>query len=332
MDILLLSQQDVASIISMKEIIQADKDALAIYSAGGADIPLRVNLTIAKENGQSLYMPGYAAQADALGIKMVSVYPGNAAKGKTNVPATMVLLNQETGEVCALLDGTYLTQLRTGAVSGAATDLLARQDSRVFALFGSGGQAETQLEAVLSVRPIEQVKVFDISLPRAQQFVAQMQAKFAERFGVNIEVGASPEHTVQDADIITAVTTAHTPVFPAAAVKAGAHINGVGSYTPQMQELPPELLSVAGKIYVDTRDGVLNESGDFIIPIKQGRFKAEQITGELGEGINGKTPLRENSEEITLFKSTGSAVLDIVAAKRIYDQAIAQNKGQKIVL
>lgn len=332
MDILLLRQTDIAAIISMTEIIQADKDALAIYSAGGADIPLRVNLNIAKENGQSLYMPGYAAQANALGIKLVSVYPDNAAKGKTNVPATMILLNEETGEVCALLDGTYLTQLRTGAVSGAASDLLAVQDSRVFALFGSGGQAEAQLEAVLSVRPIEQVKVFDISLSRAQQFVAQMQRKFAERFGVKIEVGTSPEQTVQDADIITAVTTATTPVFPAAAVKAGAHINGVGSYTPNMQELPPELLAMAGKIYVDTRDGVLNESGDFIIPMQQGSFTAAQITGELGEAINGKTPLRENDKEITLFKSTGSAVLDIVAAKRIYEQAVAQNKGQKIVL
>lgn len=332
MDILILKQSDMADIATMSDIIQADKDALAIYSANGANIPLRVNLAVPADNGQSLFMPGYAEQAAALGIKIVSVYPDNAAKGKSNVPATMILLDNTSGEVCALLDGTYLTQLRTGAVSGAATDLLARQDSHTFALFGTGGQAACQLEAVLCVRPIQQVNVFDLDQQRATAFATAMQEKFAAQYGVTINVAASADDAIADADIITVVTTAKTPVFDGSKVKPGTHINGVGSYTPDMQELDPVLLSKAGKIYVDTRDGVLNESGDFIQPIKQGQFSAERITGELGEAINGDAPLREDDDEITLFKSTGSAVLDIVAAKRIYDQAVAQRKGQTISL
>ncbi|SUO95897.1 ornithine cyclodeaminase family protein [Suttonella ornithocola] len=332
MQVLLLSAAEMAEIVTMKDIIQADKDALSIYSAGGADIPLRANLNVAKHNGQSLYMPGYAADAEALGIKIVSVYPNNPDKGKTAVPATMVLLDSSTGEVCALLDGTYLTRMRTGAVAGAATDLLARQDSKVFALFGTGGQAEGQLEAVLCVRPIEQVFVFDIDHQRAQEFAKAMQAKFGEKYNVQISASEDADKMVEQADVITAVTTSKQPVFNASKLKAGAHINGVGSYTPEMQEILAEVLEKASKIYLDTRDGVLHESGDFITPIKAGKFSVEKVTGELGEAINGEKPLRENDTEITFFKSTGSAVLDIVVAKHIYDLAVAQKKGQEITL
>ncbi|MGO2603926.1 MAG: ornithine cyclodeaminase family protein, partial [Alkalibacterium gilvum] len=157
-----LKEKEMKHVFEMKEAIQADKDALALYSAEEVDIPLRINLDVPEEEGRSLYMPGYAAKAHALGVKIVSVYPKNIEKGLTSVPATMVLVDTETGQVCSIMDGTYLTQLRTGAVAGAATDLLARNDSSVFTLVGTGGQAETQLEAVLAVRPIRKVYVFDI--------------------------------------------------------------------------------------------------------------------------------------------------------------------------
>ena len=149
MRIRVLNENDIKKVMDMKAAIFATKDALKEYSNGKTDIPLRANLNVPEHNGQSLYMYGYVPGQDALGVKIVSVYPDNIAKNLTSVPATMVTLNSETGEVNSLIDGTYLTRLRTGAISGAATDELANPDSKIFALFGTGGQAETQLEAVL---------------------------------------------------------------------------------------------------------------------------------------------------------------------------------------
>ena len=188
MKILVLNEEHMRQVFTMKDAVQADKDALQLYSEGKSNIPLRANLNIPEYEGQSLYMYGYAPPAKALGVKIVSVYPKNIEKGLNSVPATMVLVNCETGEVCALMDGTYLTRIRTGAVAGAATDVLARPDSKVFALFGTGGQAETQLEAVLTVRPeIELVKVSDINLQRAQDFAERMTKKLSGRFPAKIQ-------------------------------------------------------------------------------------------------------------------------------------------------
>lgn len=330
MKIVVLKQNDMKSVFSMKDAIQADKDALELYSLGKSNVPLRVNIDVPEFEGQSLYMPGYAAGAKALGVKIVSVYPKNIEKGLTSVPATMVLVNNETGEVCSLMDGTYLTRIRTGAVSGAATDVLARKDSKIFALFGTGGQAETQLEAVLTVRPIEEVRVFDISAERAADFASRMTAALGAKFGAKIVPAKSSGEAVEGADIITSVTTTQKPTFDGKLVKKGAHINGVGSYTPQMQEIDEYIVTHADKVYVDTRNGVLNEAGDFIIPIQKGTYSADRLTGELGEAIAGKVPGRTGEGEITFFKTTGSAVLDVVTARRIYECALQKNMGTLI--
>lgn len=328
MDITVLNQADMVKHFSMSQAIQACKDALAFYSTGGADIPLRINIDAPLESGQCLYMPGYVPQAEAMGIKIVSVYSKNPDRGLPSVPATMILLDQQTGQVCALLDGTFLTQLRTGAVSGAATDLLAREDSHIFALLGTGGQAESQLEAVLAVRPIRQVRVFSRNLARATEFAARMSAKF----DVEIIAVETAAQAIEHADIITAVTTATSPVFDGRLVKPGAHINGVGSYTPAMQELDAYTITHAGKVYVDTLDGVLNESGDLIIPIREGLCDQSVITGELGQLIAGTISGRTDDKEITVFKTTGTAVLDVVTAKRIYTCAVQNNIGTTIAL
>jgi ornithine cyclodeaminase len=330
MKIIVLKQEDMKNVFTMKDAIQADKDALKLYSLGKSNVPLRVNLDVPEYEGQSLYMPGYAAEANALGVKIVSVYPKNIEKGLTSVPATMVLVNNETGEVCSLMDGTYLTRVRTGAVSGAATDVLARKDSTIFTLFGTGGQAETQLEAVLTIRPIKEVRVFDISAERAAKFAKRMTEAFGPRFGVTIIPAKSSDEAVEGADIITSVTTTTKPTFNGRLVKKGAHINGVGAYTPAMQEIDEYIILNADKVYVDTRDGVLNEAGDFIIPIKKGTYSADRLTGELGEVIAGKVPGRVRDEEITFFKTTGSAVLDVVTARRIYESALRKNIGSII--
>lgn len=332
MDIVVLRENDMRSIFTMADAIQADKDALEMYSSGGSNIPLRVNLDVPENQGQSLYMPGYVANANALGLKIVSVYPNNINKGLTSVPATMVLINEQTGEVCSLMDGTFITRIRTGAVSGAATDILARKNSKVFSLFGTGGQAEAQLEAVLTIRNIELVKVFDVSFERSEDFALRMTEKFSQKFNVKIIASKTSEETIENADIITVVTTSKKPVFDGRLVKKGAHVNGVGSYTPDMQEVDEYLVCNADKVYVDTRTGVFNESGDIIVPVNKGLYSFDKVTGELGEVILSKVVGRESDDEITFFKTVGSSVLDVVTAKRIYEKALERSVGEKIDL
>ena len=331
-EILILKESDISSMITMSDIIEADKEALSIYSSHKSNIPLRSNLDIPEYKGQCLFMNGYAAPAKALGVKIVSVYPENINKNLTSVPATMVLVDAETGVVNSLIDGTYLTRLRTGAISGLATDILSRKDSKILALFGTGGQAVTQLEAVLTVRKIEEVRVFDIFQDRAKEFAKKMSEKFSKKFNVKIIAAESSDKAIENADIITTVTTSKKPVFDASKVKKNVHINGVGSYTPDMQEIPEDILVKANKIYVDTRDGAINESGDLITPIKKGLIKKEKINGELGEVINGQIKGRENDDEMTFFKTTGSAVLDLVAAQKIYEMAKTKGVGQIVDL
>lgn len=326
MQICVLKEIEMREIFSMSEGIQAAKDALRIYTAGGADIPLRVNIPIPDFTGESLYMPGYAKETKALGIKIVSVYPKNVDKGLTSVPATMILVNDETGEVCSIMDGTWLTRLRTGAVAGAATDILAREDARSGALIGTGGQAETQLEAMLTVRELAEVWVYDMDLDRCRIFCQRMQVKFVNRFSTKILPAATSDEAIEGADIITAVTTSKTPVFNGIKVKAGAHINGVGAFTPEMLELPEDAILQANPIAVDTLHGALHEAGDIIAALKMGVVQEAALV-ELGDIISGKVQGRASAEDITLFKTVGSSVLDVVTARRIYEKALIEKKG-----
>ena len=326
---LILNKEDIKSVFTMKEAIEADKEALRIYSEGKSITPLRVNIDIKKEQGQSLFMPSYVEDLDATGIKIVSVFPKNIEKGKPSVPAQMILLDGTTGEVVAIMDGTYLTQLRTGAVQGAATDILSREDSKIGVLFGTGGQAATQLEAMVCTRNLEAVRVFDINIERAEAFVENMRK---ELYNYNTKLIAVKDgnEAVRDADIITVVTTSKKPVFDGSLVKKGVHINGVGAYTREMQELHEALITDADKIYFDTKEGVLSEAGDFIIPMEKGLVSEKDFTGELGEVILKKIKGRENENEITLFKTVGVAVLDVVTAHKIYKKALENNVGTKV--
>ena len=172
--------------------------------------------------------------------------------------------------------------------------------------------------------------MFDISKERAEDFAKRMTAAFGEKFNVKIAAAESSDDAVKDADIITCVTTSKKPVFNGKLVKKGAHINGVGAYTPEMQEIDEYIILNADKVYVDTRDGVLNEAGDFTIPISKGIYSSDRITGELGEAIAKKVPCRVSDDEITVFKTTGSAVLDVVTARRIYENALAKKMGSII--
>lgn len=329
---LILTKEDIQKVYSMEDAIKADKEALKLAFQGKSEVPLRTKIDIDEENGRSLYMPAYVSgENSALGIKIISIYPDNVNKGLAASPSTMVMVNEETGIVEAVINGTYLTQIRTGAVQGAATDLLARKDAKIAALIGTGGQAVSQLEAMLTVRDLEIVRVMDIDKERAQNFAKEMQAKF-NSFGTKINAVEKAETAVQDADIITTVTTSPTATFPHEAVKDGAHINGVGAFTPDMHEIPGELLARADKIIFDTMEGVLAEAGDIITPLKEKLITEDDFDGVLAEVILGEIKGRENKDEITIFKTVGTAVLDIVTGKKIIQKAKAAKIGQEIEL
>lgn len=324
---LFLNKENIIDSFTMRDAMDACNESLRLYSEGKASVPLRTNINVAKQEGQSLYMPAYVeADKDALGVKIVSVYPKNIEKNIPSVPATMVTLDAETGMVSAILDGTYLTQLRTGAVQGAATELLAREDAEIGALIGTGGQAEGQLWAMLTARPLKVVRIFDIDFERASAFAKEMEAKY----GVEMIPCKESKECVEGADVITSVTTSKRPTFSAEWVKEGAHINGVGAYTPEMCEIPKEIIKKASTVIFDTMDGVLKEAGDFIQPLKEGYVSEDHYNGELGQLALGQIVGRQNAKEITIFKTVGSAVLDVYVANQIVEKAKEKNLGQEI--
>jgi len=324
---LLLSKNDIKKVFSIKDAIEADKYAFRIFSEGKSVVPLRVNVSSPNYEGQTLFMPGQVSDLDSIGVKIVSVFPNNITKGKKSVSATMILIDGTNGEVCCILDGTYITQLRTGAASGAATDVLARPDASIAAIIGTGGQASTQLESILAVRKIKEVRVFDANWERTSLFANEMQKELA-CYGAAICPVETAEAAIKDADIITTVTTSSHPVFDGRRIKQGAHINAVGSYMPHMQELDEYIVQHADKIFCDSVDAVIAESGDFIIPINKGLITAEKITGEIGQVIANSVRGRERADEITLFKTVGIAVQDVVTAYQVYQKAKAQQIGQ----
>ena len=259
-------------------------------------------------------------------MKVINIFPHNIDNGLMTSPAQVMLIDGKTGYVIAMLDGTYVTQLRTGASSGAAFDLLAKKDCKKGAMIGTGGQAATQLEAMLAARKLEEVKIFDLNEERCKAFAEQMQEELAS-YGAKILPAASSDECIEDADLIITVTPSPKPVFDGPKVKAGATISCVGTYEPHKHEMDPAILPRASKIICDSKEAALSETGDLLIPIADGIITEDDIQGSLGDVINGKIKGRENDDEIIVYETVGVAAQDLVAAKVIYDKAVEAGKG-----
>jgi alanine dehydrogenase len=330
MKLRILSGGDVRRAVTMAEAIQAVKEAYIQLSTGQAVVPLRTPVEVEKRGAVTLFMPAYLATSDAMGAKIVSVFPGNPAQGLPLIHAVVIVVDAETGRPAALMDGTYLTALRTGAASGTATDLLARPDARVAAIFGAGVQARTQLVAICTVRPIEKVWVYDPVPGAALAYMVEMKGH-GRPVPADIAVAASPAQAIGEADVICTATTSTTPVFADADLKPGVHINGIGSYTPEIQEIPAETVARA-RVVVDSRSASLAEAGDLIIPMAEGLISRASIHGELGEVAAGQISGRESDEEITFFKSVGVAVQDVAVAELILRRAAKLGLGLEVDL
>jgi ornithine cyclodeaminase/alanine dehydrogenase-like protein (mu-crystallin family) len=326
---LILNAADVRKALPMKETIEAMKKAFAALSDDKADVPLRSRITIPNHEGICLFMPAFVNNQDdpALVVKAVSVYNQNPARGLPLIHAAVLVFEADTGRSIALLEGTTLTAIRTGATGGAAIDLLARSESSVLAIFGAGAQARTQLEAACTVRNIIRIWIYDSDSARAQSMVSELKKK--TNISEDIRIAKSPQEAVNEADIICTATTSTIPVFTDSEIKPGVHITAVGSYTPEMQEIPGKTV-LRARVVVDSRKAALVESGDLIQPIKAGLFTEEHVYAEIGEIVLGRKTGRQTAQEITFFKSVGIAVQDAMAAQLALNHARQWGLGQEI--
>ena len=327
---LVLTRSQVRDLVPMPDAVELMKTAFAELSAGRTVSPLRTVISLTDREGDALFMPAYVPAMNALGLKSVNVFRRNPRRGLPVIHAVVSLVDPETGQPLAIMDGTYLTALRTGAVSGAAADLLARPESRVLAAIGAGAQGVTQIAAVCAVRPIERVIAVDVNesaLERLPETMRRDWPDIAERVETTTDASAA----VRAADIVCTATTSHTPVFDDADIRPGTHISAVGAYTPEMQELPAATVARA-TVVVAAIDAALAEAGDLIIPLAEGLVTREHFARELGMVAVGMAPGRTSADEVTLFKSVGNAVQDVVVAKRAVDRARERGIGTEIDL
>ncbi|MDX2042239.1 MAG: ornithine cyclodeaminase family protein [Acidobacteriota bacterium] len=320
----LLIRSDVQRALSMREAVEIIKLAFAELSTGQADSPLRTAIAQPNHDGVTLFMPAYLSQCDALAVKIASIHNRNPERGLPRIHALVVAIDPATGQPLAVMEGGYLTALRTGAATGAATDLLARADAETAAIIGAGRQARTQLLAVAAVRTIKRVWIYSRLRQSAEAMIAELQPQLAT---IELLVADTSTQAVRDADVICAATNSRTPVFNGEDLKPGAHVNGTGSYTHEMQEVDFATLRRASKIVVDERKAALAEAGDLIVAFNRGELRLEDIYAELGEIAAGLKPGRQRDDEITYFKSVGNAVQDAAVAQAIYQEALKENLG-----
>ncbi|NHJ04122.1 MAG: hypothetical protein EAX90_04820 [Candidatus Heimdallarchaeota archaeon] len=322
----ILSTEDVKQALSMQQAIETIKEAFIQITENKAIIPPRIHLGIPKFKGDSLIMPVFIPNIKKIGLKVINLFSDNPKKNLPLIHALVLIFDSTNGYPIAMMNGSYLTALRTGAGSGVATDLLANKDSRIISIFGAGEQGRTQLEAVCSVRQIRKAFIFDINKKRAKEFAEEM----SDKLSIPILVSESNQE-LKEADIICTATNSLTPVFSDKDIKSGVHINAIGSYKPNIREIPSEIIQKA-KIFVDHKESCLSEAGDLIIPIKEGIITKDNIIAELGELLTKNTYSRKSNKEITLYKSVGNAVQDIITANQILNNAQKLNLGIKITL
>jgi ornithine cyclodeaminase/alanine dehydrogenase-like protein (mu-crystallin family) len=316
MKIRVLTAVDVRQALPMRQAIEVMRSAYGQLSANQADMPLRTRLET--DQGLMLLMPAFLRQSREVAFKMVSIWGDNPNRGLPAIIALAVVLDPDTGQPLALINGEALTSIRTGAGGGLAAELLARPDAGVAAVFGSGVQARAQLEAVCVVRQIKQVRIFGI-MPDSVATFAEEVRRWPE--SPQVVVAKTPQQAVTGADIIITATTSTTPVFDGRDLSPGAHITAIGAYSPQMQEVDEVTVQRADKIVVDSLPACLAEAGDLLIPIEKHLISRVDIYGEIGQIVNGEKPGRESPGEITLFESVGVAVQDAAAASHILRSA-----------
>lgn len=323
----LLTEEHVKSLLTMSDLITAMESAVARFSAREVLQPVRTVLMVGPTQAYFGVMPAYIAQPASLGAKLVTVFNGNHAKGLPSHLATILLLDPETGSLLAIMDGRYITEARTAAVSAVSARHLSQPDASVMAIIGTGVQARSHLEAYAEVRTLKEVRVWSPQARSRDRFVHDMTGHVA----APIRAADTAEAAVRDADLIVLATSAPQPVIDDKWISSGAHVVSVGACRPDQREMAPELVARA-RLFVDSRAAALVESGDVVQGIEENRFDDSHIAGELGEVVLGRVQGRTDASSITVFKSLGMAVEDVVTADLVFRRAVETGAGTELTL
>lgn len=321
--LLILNHQHVEQLLSYDACIDLMRQALSALSQGRAFQPLRTVVRSPHVQGLMGLMPSsLITDHSILGLKAICVFPGNAERNLDLHQGAVLLYDSETGQLRALINASAITAIRTAAVSALATQALAQPNANTLAIIGSGVQARSHLAAIAASRPLERVHI----VSRNPQRAAAMVAECAPRYDFPIVAGQSIEQAVRESQIIVTATSSDTPVLQRDWLQAGAHVNAVGACTPNARELDSATMAAA-RIVVDRRESTINEAGDYVIPAREGLIGPDQIVAELGDLLVGTSQGRTSDQEITVFKSLGLAIEDLVAADYVYQQAQTQQVG-----
>ena len=327
MQILIVNQDEVRRLLPMAECLDVMARTLAALARGEALLPLRQVLMLPGGQGAFGAMPAHLSSPPAVGIKVITVFPGNHGTAYDSHQGAVLLFETERGRLLAVMDASSITAIRTAAVSGVATRALARADASTLALLGSGVQAATHLEAVALVRPLRRVRVWS----RDPAHVARFVDPARKRHGFAIEAAPSAREAVADADVVCTVTASREPVLEGAWLRAGTHVNAVGASLRTARELDSAAVARA-RVFVDRRESAANEAGDLLMARAEGAIGDDHVQGELGEVLLGRVDGRRTPDEITVFKSLGLAVEDVASAHHIHARAQAAGMGTWVEL
>ncbi len=314
---ILIDKQAVYERLSMKRCVDLMKEAFADLETGINRQNVRTGMGLPK--GALAFMPCYLGRRKSFGAKLISVYPGNASEGWPSHQGYVMIFDEEHGEPVAAVDACAITEIRTAAASAAATDLLARKNCTHLAILGSGAQAVSHLEGMLSVRPIDSVNVWSYHYDHAVRYAETMREKYP---ALEISIFDTPSAAVKEADIVCSVCRSREPYLFADMIRPGTHINAVGTCSPVSREVSSDLVA-ASRLYVDQVEACKAESGEYLIPLKEGLIREDHIVGSIGAVLNGDVQGRQNNSEITLFDSLGLAVEDVICADELYREISA---------
>lgn len=323
---LYLTQDEVKSVLDMGSTIEAVESGFREMGLGHIEMPPRVYLHFEKYNGVLIAMPAYIHGIDAAGLKVVTVHPGNPKNhGLPAVIARIILNDPSKGEPLAIMDGTYITALRTGAAGAVGIKYLSRKDSKTAGICGLGVQGRSQLLGLTAVRDIETVKAYDLIPAARKAFVEEM----TKQVDVDIKPVDSAAEAARGSDIIITCTPSPKPYLMGEMLEAGTHVSAIGADTAAKRELDTSVITKADKLVVDFKPQAF-VVGDFAVPLKEGAIKEEDIYAELAEIVAGKKPSRTSNDEITLFKATGLAIQDVGTAYKVYQLAKERGIGKEI--
>jgi alanine dehydrogenase len=322
---LLLSEKQVQSLIDIDELIRALEQAHVQYSTGKAVMPVRLVVPLPQIDGRITSMPGYLNEDKALGMKVVTYFHNNPQQNLPAILATIMLFSATSGKMIAVMDGGYITAIRTACASAMATKALANPETAVLGILGAGVQARAHIEALARVRKVRRIAIYSLSGTSAAKIKQDMEMQT----GVPIDVADSAEDVIRQSDLLVTVTTAQEPIVKAAWLKPGVHINAVGSHRPDLREIDGATLARA-KVVVDSRDAIMAECGDILLALKEHSITEANIHGEIGEVLADSKAGRSSASEITLYKSVGIAIQDVATAQLVYRKALARNIGTNV--